>query len=352
MFEGFLESIDLYDKYKNTEFRFHTKISQFMTFGLIIFGSFLLSSELISNFSPKYVRDLSINNKLENAIDFVNISLTIKIAMPCYFLHIDILDSIGFNQLYLNQSQNMRRINKKGKIIGIANRSMIEFCLPCYGLFPDDHCCNSCEELILISMLKGLPPTPNNWTQCTNRVIPQVSLDEDCLIKGKFKVNRVSGTFHIAPGRNRNAESPFHSHDLSSIMTSLNMTHTVDRVRFGPKIPTASNPLNNISIIQKSLQPISSRYHLLVTPILFQKSKKELTTGFEYTVMLSNPPVLPLPGMFPGIFFHYSFTPYYIVVTPIKKNIFSFLASTFGILTGAYSIASLIDLYISKNHVM
>lgn len=67
--------------------------------------------------------------------------------------------------------------------------------------------------------------------------------EQGCRIEGGFRVNKVVGNFHIAPGRSF-SNGAMHVHDLNNYLDSPlqgghTFTHQIHHLRFGPKIPEA-----------------------------------------------------------------------------------------------------------------
>ena len=344
--KAILRAIDIFDKFDNDELTQRTKFGAFVSICLSIFAGIYLTIKVIRFFTPKIYRDLSLTAMLIDQQDFVNISVAVRVNLPCYFLHLDAIDSLGVTQLDLNSTANMRRFSKSGHMIGVANETLKDMCYPCHGILPDDMCCNSCEQLVVVAMMKGLPATPEKWEQCKGRKKPpSVSLDETCLIKGKVSVNKVNGEFHIAPGRN-DIRGGQHNHDLSFGFPNLDLSHTIESIRFGPVIPTANNPLRGIKVTQGPRTAMSYKYTMMVTPVVYIKDRKERTRGYEYTAMVTSHQVYP--GEAPGIFFKYSFTPYTVTVNAKSRSLAQFVTSTSGFLSGAFAAAMMFDLFAER----
>jgi len=65
-------------------------------------------------------------------------------------------------------------------------------------------CCNTCEEVREAYRLKKwAPPEPSDIKQCQNdKAMEKIkhAFTQGCQIYGYMEVNRVGGSFHIAPG--------------------------------------------------------------------------------------------------------------------------------------------------------
>ena len=355
----FFESIDLFDKVDHREdFIKESRYGQMLSIVIFYLGSFLVIFEIIHYFVPDYVRELSIKQTKRNENKLVNISLTILVNLPCFFLHLDSIDSLGYNQLNINTTASFIRISRDGREINRTRYFLDDACQPCHGLLPEGYCCNSCEKLMTISNYFHKTPTPEKWPQCNQNKTNDKKKNEDmkanigsptekCLVKGKISVNKIAGSFHLAPGRNVKG-LPGHVHDTNFQFPHFDLSHSIRRLRFGPKVPRASNPLDDVNIRQLIDIPVY-KYTMIVTPIKFYKNGKFITKSFEYTSMATRIPVSFIrPGMVPGIFFSYSFTPYTITVKGTSPSILHVIASTTGILSGLFAIASLIDTFFSK----
>jgi hypothetical protein len=345
---SFLRSIDIFDKISDQELRVSTKTGAVLSFFLSVIGLIFALIKIVRLFRPKIYRGLTLNTSLMNQQDFVNISVAVTVNLPCYFLHLDAMDSLGFSQFDINSTANLRRITRTGKMIGIVNETLKQQCFPCYGALPDNVCCNSCEQLMLLFAFRGMAARPNEWIQCREKKRPMASIEEKCLVKGKISVNKVPGTFHIAPGRNQIIDGGGHSHDLSYDFPNLDLSHQIDIVRFGPEIPTAQNPLKRIRVNQRPDTPMAYRYLLMVTPILYVKDGVERKRGYEYTAMITRRVISGLFREAPGIFFSYSFTPYWVTVTAVSRSFAQFLTSTSGFLSGSFAAVTMLDLFMQR----
>ena len=107
-------------------------------------------------------------------------------------------------------------------------------------------CCNTCEEVreayASVSWAFG---RGENVEQCEREHYSE-KLDEQrsqgCRIVGGFRVNKVIGNFHIAPGRSF-SNGQLHVHDLANYLDvpegqpGHTFSHTIHHLRFGPQVP-------------------------------------------------------------------------------------------------------------------
>ena len=125
------------------------------------------------------------------------------------------------------------------------------YCGNCYGAPAPPNavkpgCCTTCEEVrdayasVSWAFGKG-----ENVEQCEREHYSE-KLEEErtqgCRIVGGFRVNKVIGNFHIAPGRSF-SNGQMHVHDLQNYLDVPENTpghtfsHTIHHLRFGPQVP-------------------------------------------------------------------------------------------------------------------
>jgi hypothetical protein len=332
------QDLDLFEKTDRDELRQQSTLGSIVTFVTVSLSLASLCVHFVVVFHSRIYRELLIAPTVTNQDSLINISLSVEVDLPCYFIHIDSLDSLGYSRLNINMTITLRRVNASGSIIGIANSSFSDNCLPCYGLLPEGQCCSSCDQLIVLSLFSGKQPTQEKWMQCKGgaRTPIDISLDEKCLVKGKITVNKAAGAFHIAAGRNVKTQFG-HQHDTSFQLPDLSFRHKIERLRFGLKLPVTCAPLENILHQEKSVGPAMYRYNLILTPVILYRNGVLWQRGFEYTAFQTR-----WEGV-PGLFFWYRFTPYTVAVHVRTRNVAQAATSLAGFLAGVWAAMSLID---------
>ena len=342
-----IKYFDLYDKYTDIEYTIQTLSSKIFSFLVTFFGIIILIFQYYSYQKPIIYRDLSVNNTFKNNAESINISLSVFVRMPCFFLHLDVLDSLGFTQLDVNKSVKFERIAKNGTSLGITKDSVTNICMSCKGLLPDSACCNSCEQIYMLLVMDNKEFNPKEWEQCDPNSPVSVDNEESCLVEGIIETNKVQGHFHIAPGKNLPSEK--HDHDLSFQYPSLNIPHIINEIIIGHK----SN-LSHSTLIEKikkidGEEPIIHLYNLMITPITFIKNNKIIDQFYEYTFLESYYYYKGTHGHWPGIYFHFKFMPYNTVLYYISKNPLQLFSSSAGLLAGIFSLCTLIDSLLSRD---
>lgn len=102
-------------------------------------------------------------------------------------------------------------------------------------------CCNTCDEVRAAYREQqwAFPVNPENITQCKDERIDEKlkeAFKQGCQIYGTIVVNRVSGSFHIAPGKSFSINH-VHVHDVQPFSsTEFNTTHKIRHLTFGERI--------------------------------------------------------------------------------------------------------------------
>lgn len=336
----YLQYLDIFDKSTNDDFKLDTKSSAILSTILTAIGATIVSIHILGLIQPKFARYLNLEIQSLDQQELANVSLDVQVNMPCYFLHLDVVDNLGFNQLDINTTAKFHRLDVKGNELGLANETLSTTCHSCYGLLPEGSCCNSCEQTIILHLMNNRAVNAKDLPQCQGKNPGKVYVNEKCKIKGKVCLNKASGNFHIAPGANMKGRNG-HFHDLSVNLPNYDLSHTITNMRVGPKIPLTFNPLRYHKQTQNPNQPIAYRYDLVVTPAIYKSGNKVLGRGYDYTAMINR--FFVHGGGAPGIFFHYSFTPYGVTVNATYLTIAQMFSSTFGFIAGLYALFSIID---------
>merc|ERR1712223_1493800 len=112
---------------------------------------------------------------------------------------------------------------------------------------------------------------PTIVDQCKGDVLTeeqQRALAEGCQVYGYLEVNRVGGSFHIAPGKSFSLNS-VHIHDVQPFSsTDFNTTHRIRHLSFGRQLEgglESNNPLDNIETTAEKGATMFQYYLKIVT---------------------------------------------------------------------------------------
>lgn len=168
--------------------------------------------------------------------------------------------------------------------------------------------------------------------------------NEGCEVMGYLEVNRISGQFHISPGKSLMIGGI--SIQLAVQTANLNLTHKIKRLAFGEGFPGAVNPLDGE---MRSL-PASAvmQYFLKVVPTTFDPLKGANMSTNQYSVTESMKVSNQMNGMVegttktPGIYFSYELSPIRVSYRETRATLGEFLTSLCAIIGGVFSASGLV----------
>ncbi|GMG21369.1 unnamed protein product [Ambrosiozyma monospora] len=252
-FDAFGKSIDD-SKIKTTSGGILTIVCLISTF-LLLINEYKDYTKVVTR--PELVVDRDYDKKLDINLDvsFPNI--------PCDLLSMDIMDLTGDVQIGLLEAGFTKiRLDSNGNEVGSGETFDVNeeaedalknqgenYCGSCYGAvdqtgnegkeLKDQVCCNSCHA-VRQAYAKAA------WKFYDGKDIDQCEkegyvarinerLHEGCRVKGKAKINRISGNFHFAPGASI-SQRDTHVHDLSLYEKHadlFNFQHKINHFSFG-----------------------------------------------------------------------------------------------------------------------
>lgn len=186
------------------------------------------------------------------------------------------MDSAGDQHLHIEHDVFKRRMDLDGKPIDEAVKEdvasppptrrpgeplpdtavatpAVPVCGSCYGAQENaTQCCNTCQEVIEAYRKKRWNPEVRNFEQCVKEGVSEtkgsesLALKEGCKIYGHMEVNRMGGSFHIAPGKSFSMNH-IHIHDVHPYSSSaFNTTHRINHLSFGERLDAANtHPLDD-----------------------------------------------------------------------------------------------------------
>ena len=120
-------------------------------------------------------------------------------------------------------------------------------CGSCYGAGEEGECCDTCDDVQRAYKRKGwILKDKENVEQCKHAQEDQTG--EGCNIHGVVALSTGGGNLHIAPGKNADEETKINILDLLlQSMQEWNVSHTVQKIRFGPYYPAATYQLDGVT---------------------------------------------------------------------------------------------------------
>jgi hypothetical protein len=153
-------------------------------------------------------------------------------------------------------------------------------------------CCNTCEEVREAYARKtwSFGEEARKLEQCVREgygALLDEQKREGCRIDGGIRVNKVTGNFHIAPGRSFTRGNT-HTHDLETFFTSGEkhyFTHIVHSLRFGPELPEeVSRKIGKGGWTNHHVNPLDGT----------RQEAPEMSYNFQYFVKVVSTAYLPL----------------------------------------------------------
>jgi hypothetical protein len=234
-----------FDAYPKTleDFRVKTFTGAVITILCIFITITLFTYEwfayLGSNVQQEIFVDITRNEKMHINVDIRFLSV------PCGLLSIDAMDVSGVSQTRI--ALEKRSLNSLGeeKPVSIekrqdqsanttANAVVANACGSCYGAeTAHRRCCNTCDDVRIAYNERKWHFSPYGVEQCKNEIeLPLANRVSDaeleamlkagdgCRLFGHLEVNKVAGSFHVAPGYSYE-ENHMHVHDVKVSQVNL-----------------------------------------------------------------------------------------------------------------------------------
>lgn len=344
--KNLLRELDIFDKFSNVDYAIHTVGGKLMSYIFAIFAAILIFAESTTYSQPIVYRDLQNIPQLEND-NTANFTFSVQVALPCFYLHLDVLDSIGVERLDLENTVQFKRMSYDNKFIGISNESLRDICLPCHGLKPEGQCCNTCDEIIELFREKGQPFDPQPFDQCMGRIDFKKDMRESCLIEGTINTFKSPGQIHIAPGKNTKYRRSGHFHDVS-LSPETSCPHSIHDFYIGKKMENSISPIRGKVFRNRDSIPRIYLYDLVVTKVIHTFNDVVTDTSYEYShnlgIKIYNSHLIYQPG----IYFKYQFSPMTIVERKISKSPMRFIVTSVGVLAGMFAFLTAMSGVLSK----
>jgi hypothetical protein len=373
-----LEVLKKFDAYPKTleDFRIKTFSGGTITVISSIVMILLFTSEIKDYLTPgieeQLFVDTSKTNKLKINVDFV------FPRVSCDYLSLDAQDVSGAQHIDIEHNVYKRRLDLDGAPIAEpvkheigeqdANATTVDpvgdkdevalveastpKCGSCYGAETEAHkCCTTCDEVKHLYLKKGWKFVPSTIEQCRGEQFSsteQKALKEGCQIYGYLEVNRVGGSFHIAPGRSFSINH-VHVHDVQPYSSSdFNMTHTVRHLSFGRNVPGKTDPMDGVEgVAEKGSEMFN--YYVKIVPTIFARLDGSTFVTNQFSVTRHSKVVSAFFGDgsgMPGIFFSYELAPMMIKYSEKQKSLGHFLSSLCAIIGGVFTVSGLLDKFI------
>ncbi|XP_003399168.1 endoplasmic reticulum-Golgi intermediate compartment protein 3 isoform X2 [Bombus terrestris] len=331
-----------------------------------IIMSILFLSEVNYYLTPTLSEELFVDTSRDSKLR-INLDIIVP-TISCDVLSIDAMDTTGEQHLQIEHNIFKRRLDLNGKPIEDPQRTDItdtkarskttektvestteKACGDCYGAAGDIiKCCNTCEDVREAYRLKNwAPPALGMIKQCKNdKSVEKIktAFTQGCQIYGYMEVNRVGGSFHIAPGDSFSVNH-VHVHDVKPYTsTQFNMTHKIRHLSFGLNIPGKTNPMDDTTVV--AMEGAMMFYHYIkIVPTTYVRADGStlLTNQFSVTRHARQVSLFSGESGMPGIFFNYELSPLMVKYTEKAKSFGHFATNACAIIGGVFTVAGLID---------
>merc|ERR1711936_1352486 len=133
---------------------------------------------------------------------------------------------------------------------------------------------------------------------------------------GYLEVNRVGGSFHIAPGKSFSLNH-IHIHDVQPFATSdFNITHTIRHLSFGRNVPATFARVDGSTFVTNQFSV--TRHSKVISAMMGD-------------------------GGMPGVFFSYELAPVMVKYQQKEKSFGHFASGLCAIIGGVFTVAGMID---------
>ncbi|KAJ8683549.1 hypothetical protein QAD02_019341 [Eretmocerus hayati] len=364
-----LRQLDAYPKTLE-DFRIKTYGGALVTIISSIIMVSLFVSEVMDFLTPNIKEELFVDTSRGSKLK-INLDIIIP-SVSCDLLSLDAMDTTGEQQLHIEHNIFKRRLDLDGRPIeepkkteiadtkrttektsAAENTTAVE-CGDCYGAASEDlgiKCCNTCDQVKeAYRVRKWAINDPAKFVQCKNdRSVEKLkhAFTEGCQIYGYMEVNRVGGSFHIAPGDSFSINH-LHVHDVQPYSSSqFNLTHKIRHLSFGINIPGKTNPIDDSTTVATEGSMMFHHY-IKIVPTTYMKLDGSILQTNQFSVTKHSRSVSLFSGDsgMPGIFFSYEMSPLMVKYTQTVRSIGHLLTNTCAIIGGTFTVASIFDAFL------
>lgn len=322
--------------------------------------------------------DTSRGPKLKIHVDFLMPNIS------CEYLAVDAMDSSGEQHLQIDHHIYKRRIDLNGqpveekpqredigrKVIKTdealgENGTSIEEkkCGSCYGAESESlniTCCNTCEDVKeAYRKRKWILSDLDTIEQCKGLHDPEKiknAFSEGCHIYGYMEVNRVGGSFHVAPGQSFTVNH-VHVHDVQPFSSSsFNTTHVINHLSFGDHkgiLVGKVNPLDGTHSVAEEGATMF-QYYIKIVPTLRVFRDGSSVQSYQYSVTKHQKIVSVHTGNsgMPGIFFSYELSALMVKISDKVVPLSHFINDICCCIGGVFIVFMLIDSFFYRSSIL
>lgn len=362
------------------EFQVKTTFGGYLSVFSLVSVTILFVSQLYYFLKPETKDEMLIDQNQDQKFFNISIDMTLP-QVPCAVLSMNLFDPKKANVMHVSTDIYKTRLSKSGKIIGTKVRdSLINVAqtaeelkkagrtssgvktthatthLRCHSCFQshsdEDDCCQTCEDIRTEFRKRGLNEKPADYVfgQCVEDAYEQARPEEGegCHLQADLHVKKVPATLHIGVAQHFKTEF-VKTQDLTSMLTSLDFSHSIDRLSFGPDFPGLVHVLNGR---KKSTHQDEStehyHYDIHVIPTKYIEDGADEIAGHQYSVteymkVVSAKEADHQDFIPSGLYLNYEFTPFEVKVTSSYKSLWHFLTECCAIIGGIFAFTGMLD---------
>jgi len=369
-----LKRFDAYAKPMD-DFRIRTRSGGILTVLSGLMMIILFASEFRDYLQPQMKEELFVDTSRTGKLK-INVDVIFS-RISCDFLGIDAMDVSGEQHIDIEHNIYKRRLDLDGKPIEDAQKDLslgaitkivnntnpdssskndtnAVVCSSCYGAETAERkCCNTCNDVREAYRLKTWKFDPRGIEQCRDGLTSEIeerALKEGCQIYGTLEVNRVGGSFHIAPGKSF-IINHIHVHDVNPFAsTDFNVTHQIRHLSFGQQLDLTSvdagalNPLDGVEGVAEK-GAMMFQYYIKIVPTTYTQLDGSYFPSNQFSVTRHSKVVSVMAGEggMPGVFFSYEMSPVMVKYSRKEKSLGHFLTGLCAIIGGVFTVAGILD---------
>ncbi|XP_037933566.1 endoplasmic reticulum-Golgi intermediate compartment protein 3 [Teleopsis dalmanni] len=319
----------------------------------------LICFEVLAYMRPTLTEDLFVDTTRGHKLR-INIDVTIH-HVACNWLSLDAMDSSGDQHLRIDHNVFKHRLDLNGnplketepikEIVAVSPSNNNNTCGSCYGAEHNStHCCTTCEDVLDAYRFKKWNAQLDKIDQCKiqNKRSYENAFKEGCRVQGNLEVNRMAGSFHIAPGNSFSIRQ-FHIHEFQN--PDVKLDHTINHLSFGDKIEFAkTHPLDGLrSQTDSEGKGQMFNYYLKIVPTMYVKRNEAPVHTNQFSVTRHQKDLPDKQHGMPGVFFTYELSPLMVKYEEKQSSFGHFATNCCSIIGGVFTVAGIVAVFLNNS---
>jgi hypothetical protein len=299
----------------------------------------LFVNEVRFYMTPYIENEMSVDVKGREKLP-IHINITFP-SLPCSVLSLDALDMSGKHEVDISQNIWKARLDSKG------NPGIWDKVDKLDHADDDAHAEAHGEDTTQhdFALSNARRAAQMDASQHIEAIKTALGNREGCRVYGFLDVERVAGNFHISV----HGQSYYVLGQVFASASTVNVSHHIESVSFGPQIPGMTNPLDGYTRILKTEQESGTfKYFIKVVPSEYFPLKGDCIESNQYSVTEYFMPSSMQPGGLPAVYFLYDLSPIAVKVTERRRNFGHFLTRICAVLGGTFAVTGMIDKWAYK----